>query len=270
MEGDGLTGQDACGYRPVVTLIELAKRKGWKARLLDYRNSGDTAGDKASVVGYAAIAFFGPTGEHAGGRAPQFTREERRHLLELARKSDNGRGQRPRGPAGGRRACRRSSASAGRVSSRLPRTADLRGCIGSLLPQEPLYQAVIRRARAAAIEDPRFSPVQPDELKQIQIEISVLTVPQPLKFASPQDLLAKLRPGDRRRGAARGRPQRHLSAASLGATARTSRMFMNELAGKAGLAADAWRQPGAEVLTYQVEAFKEKAEGEGGRWEEEK
>ena len=76
-KAEQLTPNDACGYGPIVTLIELAKRKGWKARLLDYRNSGDTAGDKSRVVGYAAIAFLfarrraigGGPGIHAGGAA---------------------------------------------------------------------------------------------------------------------------------------------------------------------------------------------------------
>ena len=58
LRSDRLTADDACGYAGVVTLIDIARRKGWKARLLDYRNSGDTAGDKSAVVGYAAIAMF--------------------------------------------------------------------------------------------------------------------------------------------------------------------------------------------------------------------
>ncbi len=47
----------ACGRTPIVALIEIATRLGWTPHLLDYRNSGDTAGDKQRVVGYAAIAY---------------------------------------------------------------------------------------------------------------------------------------------------------------------------------------------------------------------
>jgi hypothetical protein len=50
--------QEACGKAPILTLMHIARKKNWKARLLDYRNSGDTAGGKSGVVGYAAIAFF--------------------------------------------------------------------------------------------------------------------------------------------------------------------------------------------------------------------
>ena len=52
-----LADAEACGKGPILALVELARRRGWKAELLDYRNSGDTAGDRSRVVGYAAIAF---------------------------------------------------------------------------------------------------------------------------------------------------------------------------------------------------------------------
>lgn len=48
---------EACGLLPILTLMLLARRFGWRARLLDYRNSGDTAGDRRRVVGYGAVAF---------------------------------------------------------------------------------------------------------------------------------------------------------------------------------------------------------------------
>lgn len=55
---EAMKRQQACGAGPILTLMHLAKRKGWEAKLLDCRNSGDTAGDKSGVVGYAAIAFY--------------------------------------------------------------------------------------------------------------------------------------------------------------------------------------------------------------------
>ncbi len=50
---------DACGRVPIKVLIHLAELKGWKPQLIDYRNSGDTAGDKSRVVGYASVAWVG-------------------------------------------------------------------------------------------------------------------------------------------------------------------------------------------------------------------
>ncbi len=48
---------EACGRAPVTTLMDIARRKSWTPQLLDYRNSGDTAGDKSRVVGYASVAY---------------------------------------------------------------------------------------------------------------------------------------------------------------------------------------------------------------------
>ncbi|MFC1480562.1 AmmeMemoRadiSam system protein A [Candidatus Omnitrophota bacterium] len=71
----------------------------------------------------------------------------------------------------------------------------LRGCMGMFAPvTTPLYKNVIDRTIAAAARDPRFPPVKYSELKDIKIEISVLTTPEELDFSSPEDLLAKLKP----------------------------------------------------------------------------
>lgn len=74
------------------------------------------------------------------------------------------------------------------------KTSGLRGCMGTFSFSEPIYKTVIDRAIAAATEDPRFNPVSYDELKDIKLEISVLTVPKELPFSSPEDLLSKLVP----------------------------------------------------------------------------
>jgi hypothetical protein len=50
-----MAGEEACGKGPILTLMHIARMRGWKFKLMDYRNSGDTAGDKDAVVGYASI-----------------------------------------------------------------------------------------------------------------------------------------------------------------------------------------------------------------------
>jgi AmmeMemoRadiSam system protein B len=57
-EGDKLGGDDACGFMPIRTILAMARVCGWRSSLVDYRNSGDTAGDKSAVVGYASIGFW--------------------------------------------------------------------------------------------------------------------------------------------------------------------------------------------------------------------
>ncbi len=75
------------------------------------------------------------------------------------------------------------------------KSTGLRGCIGYIsAPDKPLYKAIIDRAIAAATYDPRFPKVQEAELKDIKIEISILTTPNKLDFKTPNNLLEKLRP----------------------------------------------------------------------------
>jgi AmmeMemoRadiSam system protein A len=70
----------------------------------------------------------------------------------------------------------------------------LRGCIGSLQAHQPLILDVIHNAYNAAAHDPRFMPVSIAEAPKLTIDISVLSVPEPMSFDSEQDLLAQIRP----------------------------------------------------------------------------
>jgi len=255
--------QEACGKLPILTLIEIARQKGWKAKLLDYRNSGDTSGNKDAVVGYAAIAFYQPEGKETPSAEnplqsdkPEFTAEERKFLLELARKTlanVTSGGNVPETDAASLAEKLRSSRA---CFVTLTKNSDLRGCIGAIFPEEPLYQAVISRARAA-LKDPRFTPVRSEELKDIEIEISVLTIPRRLEFKSPEDLLQKLRPGIDGVVLRMGMRQATFLP-QVWEQLPDKEDFLNHLAQKAGMNASAWREPGTSVLIYQVEAFKEK------------
>lgn len=133
---------------------------------------------------------------------------------------------------------------------------ELRGCIGNIFPEKPLAQAVIDNACLAALNDSRFSPVTPDEVARIEIEVSVLTLPAPLRFDSPEELSSKLR------------PHRDGVVLKIGLHRATflpqvweqlpdANDFLNHLSAKAGLTPQAWREPGTEIMTYQVDAFKE-------------
>jgi len=249
LDTDSMKTQEACGKAPILTLMCLARDKGWKAQLLDCRNSGDVTGDKARVVGYSAIAFYAPPPEH-------FAAQEKKFLLNLARTTlvhVTTNGQLP-------------EISAKDVPPKLAETkacfvtltehGELRGCIGHILPREPLYQAVEDNAQNAATRDWRFPPVQADEVDKIKIEISVLTEPQPLRFNSPEDLLGKLQPY------ADGVV---LKIGSRGATFLPQVWeqipdkveFLNRLSEKAGCEPSAWRGKDTSISIYHVEAFNE-------------
>ncbi len=250
----------ACGKLPILTLMRVAERKGWKAMRLDYRNSGDVTGDKSRVVGYAAIAFYAPSPAAAGEKPAAVAKRElsaaqRKFLLDLARKSAAAAaaGDRPSEAAGGdatelaeSRACFVTLTKKGR----------LRGCIGSIFPREPLVSAVIHAAHGAAIEDPRFSAVTPAEMKDIEIEVSVLSVPRRLPCKSPEELLAKLRPGvDGVVLRVGGSQATYLP--QVWEQLPEKKEFLSRLCEKAGLEANAWKSDQAVFLIYQVEAFKE-------------
>ncbi len=246
---DAMKGQEACGKLPILTLIHLARQKGWKAQVLDYRNSGDATGEKDRVVGYTAVAFYAPAPENLSAT-------ERKFLLDLARKtlkSATKDGTLPEVAAADvspnlteKKAC----------FVTLTRNGTLRGCIGHLTAMQPLHRAVIENARNAALRDPRFPPVQPDELGEIKIEISVLTEPQPLPFTSPDDLLSKLRPNEDGVLLHIG-PRTATFLPQVWAQIPDKARFLEHLSQKAGCEPSAWRGNNVSVLTYRVECFEE-------------
>ena len=69
----------------------------------------------------------------------------------------------------------------------LNKRGELRGCIGHPLPTTPLVDAVIDSAISSAIRDPRFPPVTPEELPALEVEVSVLSKPEPIKVRSPRE-----------------------------------------------------------------------------------
>lgn len=77
----------------------------------------------------------------------------------------------------------------------LHRQGALRGCIGSLEAHRPLLQDVAANAYAAAFHDPRFTPLQPQELDDLFIDVSILSAPEALSFDSEQALIGQIHPG---------------------------------------------------------------------------
>ena len=138
----------------------------------------------------------------------------------------------------------------------LTKKGELRGCIGKLIAIRKLYADVIENALSAAINDYRFSAVTLDELRDIKIEISVLSKPIKLKYADHNELLSilsKEKPGIvLKKG--------HLSATFLPQvweSIRTAERFLEELCVKAGMEYNDWKSEDTQILTYTVENFEE-------------
>ena len=140
----------------------------------------------------------------------------------------------------------------------LTKHGELRGCIGSLEPRRPLVLDVRENAVAAAFHDPRFPPMRPQELDDLQVEISVLSAPQRLSYDGPDDLIARLRPGVDGVVIERGW-NRATFLPQVWEKLPEPQEFLQHLCLKAYLPADAYRHPGLDVYTYQVEMFEEEA-----------
>ncbi len=128
----------------------------------------------------------------------------------------------------------------------------LRGCIGSTVPQAPLYKAVSHMAVAAAVEDYRFSPVQAEDLKTIHIEISVLS---PLERVQSADEIRQGKDGVIVRSGGRS----GLFLPQVWEHFQKKEDFLGELCSqKAGLSPTAWKEPGTDLFKFTVFAFEER------------
>ncbi len=186
--------EHACGATAVNALIQVARRKGLSAELLDLRNSGDTAGDKSRVVGYASVAFVegAAAGVTAGPYAAAASAPDQGEVLLGLARAAIGERLGMRAPAADRGAAFLTRPGASFVT--LKQGGDLRGCIGSLVAHRPLIDDVRHNACAAAFSDPRFTPLTRDEFAATRVEVSLLDAPQPMVFAGAADLLGQLRP----------------------------------------------------------------------------
>jgi len=132
----------------------------------------------------------------------------------------------------------------------LRRRGQLRGCIGEIDSKESLVKVINRCARAAALEDPRFGPVRPDELAEIKIEISILATPRESK---PE----KVEPGKHGLIVSRGYLRGVLLPQVATERGWNAQRFLEETCIKAGLEQDAWRDRATRIEVFTAEVFGE-------------
>lgn len=131
----------------------------------------------------------------------------------------------------------------------------LRGCIGSLSPYQPLVNDVVHNAFNAAFHDPRFSPLRPDELKDVHIHIEVLSPTEVLHFESENKLLGMLRPGIDGL-VLRENSHNGTFLPSVWSSLPEPEVFLQQLKRKAGLATHYWSDS-ITIERYTTEAFDE-------------
>lgn len=170
-----------CGLGSTTTLMLVAQKIGAKNVIfIDYKNSGDTSWVKERVVGYVAMGFSGKDIYNENSETGfTLTDEEKKFLLQIARKTLTEYVRNREIPDFEIKDEKLKKKAGAFVT--LNKHHNLRGCIGYILPVKPLYQAVIENTVNACSRDYRFSPVTPEELDDIEIEISVLSPPVPVE-----------------------------------------------------------------------------------------
>lgn len=192
--------------------------------------------------------------DHSKISSPEYSAEERKLLLRLAHQSIRAslHTHRFEPPAPSPHLAEKRG-----VFTTLHIAGKLRGCIGFILPVNPLYLSVIETASEAAFEDPRFLPVRDSELPLLQIEISVLSPLAPI--ASEAVEVGKHGLVIAQYG------HRGLLLPQVPLEWGWDReRFLSETCRKAGLPSDAWRR-GAEIEAFTAEVFSESSPAESLR-----
>jgi AmmeMemoRadiSam system protein A len=230
---------ELCGVYPMFVTLEATRRLGAnQSALFKYANSGDVMQSKEGVVGYSSMGFY----------KTALTAEDKMELLALARKVIVSRvkegkltpfeTENPRLKADGA------------VFVTIKRQGMLRGCIGHARAFVPLYKSVIKNAERACVKDRRFRPMTPDELHDMELEISVLSPLVPLKSIDEIEMgrhgLSLVVDNNQ----AIFLPQVPLEAGW------NKMEYLRQLAMKAGLEPDAWKN--GVLFKFEAEVFSEK------------
>lgn len=241
-----------CGWSSVLTLLDItSQQRDISVVHVKYANSGDTPqyGDKDRVVGYHSFVFT----RNSGGRAKadfNLTDEDKKLLLKLARESIESKLDDREIPEVDAALISENVMQGCGAFVTLTKNGALRGCVGRFTATEPLYRVVQEMARAAAFNDTRFLPVLKREMKNIELEISVLT---PLKRIFSPD---EFEPGKHGIYIIKG----NRSGTFLPQVAESTGWSREELLGhcardKAGIGWDGWKT--ADLYTYEALAFDE-------------
>lgn len=134
----------------------------------------------------------------------------------------------------------------------LHKHSKLRGCIGQLPGREALVEVVAHCAASAALQDPRFGGVRPEEISEIDIEISVLS---PLERITPNEIVTGKHGLVVSHGWNRGVLLPQVATQFKWDAGR----FLEETCEKAGLGRDAWKDPQTVIEAFTAEVFNETA-----------
>ncbi len=233
MTGEG----ELCGGYPVLFTMAIARQLGaTNGVLYRYANSGDVTGDRNRVVGYAAIGLY---------EAP-LTKSQRARLLSLAKDAVMSYVKYNKPPAVNVKDARLLANGAAFVT--INRNGRLRGCIGNIQPIMPLYQSVIRNAVGACSRDQRFKPMTSEELKDMDVEVTVLS---PLE---PMGDIEDVKIGKHGLYLVNGNNAGILLPQVAGEYGWDAKTFLKQVSIKAGLSEDAWKD--SRLFTFTADIIK--------------
>lgn len=174
----------ACGAVGIYGLVEFANKKRFSLIRINLINSSLTSGNKSSVVGYGAWFLY-------EGSKNKFIKEYySEYLLKLCRniilsKFNKGTLYTAHAPVFNQ---------LGACFVTLKKNNNLRGCIGSIIAHQSLINDIVQHSKDAAFHDPRFNPVEENEVDSLTIDISILSEPEKMSFKNEQDLLEQIVP----------------------------------------------------------------------------
>jgi len=235
-----------CSWPAVLTLLYMTEKEpGITYRKIMYRNSGDSKyGEKDRVVGYNAISISKAVAQASGF---ELSASERKELLSIARNTINTYLVDKETPALVPDNLPLALKQKAGAFVTLKKKGELRGCIGHFEADNSLYLIVQQMAVAAATQDYRFSAVRSEEMKDIDIEISILTPMQKIRSISEIQLE---RDGIYIRKGGKGGTFLPQVATETGWTLEE---FLGHCArDKAGIGWDGWKDKDAEIYIYQA------------------
>ncbi len=131
----------------------------------------------------------------------------------------------------------------------------LRGCIGSIIPHQKLYEDIISNAKSAAIHDPRFPSLSQEEFEHIKVEVSILSKPRAIEYSSSEDLKSKVKPTIDGIVLKYGAHQATFLP-QVWEQLPSFELFFSHLCQKAGMEADCLNRI-PEISIYQVQEYRE-------------
>lgn len=249
------TGATICGRHPIALMLKMLEgRKDVEGKLVKYASSGEATGQYDGAVSYVSLVLYRKEGEAVApqAEAKYLTDAEEKTLLRLARRTLQTyltTRKTPDPAAEGIELTEKLKAK-GAAFVTLTQRGQLRGCIGHVIAQEPLYQSVMENAVNASTRDPRFPPMTAQEEKTVHIEISVMT---PLELIDDPSKVVVGKHGILIR---KGFNQGLLLPQVATEYGWNREAFLDQTCIKAGLPRNAWKE-GAQIFVFSAQVFGE-------------